>query len=433
MATDGRRARGDSVARTMVIMQPDDLAHRRFDPLAPQVLTDPYPFYAWLRAHDPVHWGAAGSEHQEGDEGGCWYITRYDDASALLKDARLGREIDKVLPERVTLPRDADAAAIIRQWMVLRDPPWHTYLRGLVHRAFTPQMIERWTPRMANIVDSLLGQVDRAGFDLIQEVAVPFPIYVVAEMLGVPPADAPLFSPWTKALAAVIEFEQTPEVAARAATAMRELADYLRTIIHQRKRQPQDDLISALIGFADDEPVSEDVLIGACTQLLFGGNDPVAHLIGNGVLALLQHPAQWNGLGNQRMASSMVTGSAVDEVMRYDSSVQMTFRYALTDVEWQGKQMRTGDLVAIVLGAANRDAKHFESPDTLEITRSPNRHLSLGQGIHYCLGAALARTEGRVVLGALRRTMPSLRVAQDEVQWQRTVAVRGLTGLRLAV
>jgi cytochrome P450 len=399
----------------------------RFDPLAPNVLADPYPHYAWLRANDPIHWGVGGNSNESDDEG-CWYVTRYDDAAALLKDGRLGREIDKVLPERVTLPADESAAAIIREWMVLRDPPWHTYLRGLVHRAFTPQMIERWMPRMETIVGSLLNRVDREGFDLIQEVAVPFPVYVVAEMLGVPPIDAPLFSPWTKALAAVIEFEQTPEVAAGGAAAMRELADYLRMIISQRRRQPQDDLISALLGLAVDAPMSEEVLIGACTQLLFGGNDPVAHMIGNGVLALLHHPAQWQELGSQRL----VTSSAIDELMRYDSSVQMTFRYALTDVEWRGKRMRTGDLVAIVFGAANRDADQFAAPDTLDLKRSPNRHLSLGQGIHYCLGAALARSEGRVILGALRRAMPGLRWVEEKVHWQRTVAVRGVTSLRVA-
>jgi cytochrome P450 len=411
----------------VALYHPDDLQHCRFDPLAPQVLANPYPYYAWLRAHDPIHFGVGGSGTGDGEAEGCWYVTRYDDAAALLKDGRLGREIDKVLPERVTLPADAEAAAIIREWMVLRDPPWHTYLRGLVHRAFTPQMIERWTPRMETIVTSILNKVDRANFDLIQEVAVPFPVYIVAEMLGVPAVDAPLFSPWTKALAAVIEFEQTPEVAASGAAAMRELADYLRAIIAQRRRQPQDDLISALLSLPSDVPASEEVLIGACTQLLFGGNDPVAHLIGNGVLTLLQHPPQWAEVGNQRLASV----GAVDEVMRYDSSVQMTFRYALTDVEWRGKTMHTGDLVAIVFGAANRDDEQFVEPDRLDLNRSPNRHLSLGQGIHYCLGAALARTEGRVVLGALRRGMPNLRLAQDEINWQRTVAVRGVTQLRV--
>lgn len=411
------------------VYTPEDLGNRRFDPLAPQVLANPYPFYKWLRDHDPLHWGMGGSGEKEyGDADGCWYVTRYDDAVMALKDARFGREIDKVLPERVTLPQDSKAAAIIREWMVLRDPPWHTYLRGLVNRAFTPQMIERWTPRMQEIVESLLAQVDHNGFDLIREVAVPFPVYVVAEMLGVPAADAPLFSPWTKALAAVIEFEQSPEVAASGAAAMRELADYLRGIINQRQRQPQDDLISALLTMNRDAPASEEVLIGACTQLLFGGNDPVAHLIGNGVLALLQHPAQWAALGN----GGEVTTSAVDEVMRYNSSVQMTFRYALTDVEWKGKNIRTGDLLAIVFGAANRDEAQFLAPDVLDLNRSPNRHLSLGQGIHYCLGAALARTEGRVVLGALRRAMPTLHLNQEQISWQRTVAVRGLTKLVLA-
>jgi cytochrome P450 len=311
--------------------------------------------------------------------------------------------------------------------MVLRDPPWHTYLRGLVQRAFTPQMIERWTPRMAAIASSLIDPINPDGFDLIHEVAAPFPVYVVAEMLGVPPEDASLFTPWTKALAAVIEFEQAPEVAAGGAAAMAELADYLRGIIAQRRHTPKDDLISALLAFGDTS-MSEEVLIGACTQLLFGGNDPVAHLVGNGLLALLQHPSQWQALSED----GLIAGSAVDELMRYDSSVQMTFRYALTDVGWRDKKMNTGDLVAIVFGAANRDEEQFVAPNRLDVARSPNRHLSLGQGIHYCLGAALARTEGRVVFGALRKRMPSLHLLQGEARWQRTVAVRGLTELRVA-
>jgi cytochrome P450 len=167
--------------------------------------------------------------------------------------------------------------------------------------------------------------------------------------------------------------------------------------------------------------------------LLFGGNDPIAHLVGNGVWALFQQPGQWNGLRNHMSPSGLATTNAVDEVMRFDSSVQMTFRYVLTDVEWQGKKLRTGDFVAIVFGAANRDGKYFESPDSLDLGRSPNRHLSLGQGIHYCLGAALARTEGRVMLGALRRKLPTLHPLQDQVEWKRTVSVRGLTELRVAV
>lgn len=410
----------------MTIYTSADLAHLPFDPLHPVVLADPYPFYAWLRAHDPLHWGAPGEPGTDG----TWIVTRYDDVMAMLKDERLGREIDRVLPDRNPQGLAPDAAAIVHEWMVLRDPPHHTLLRGLVHRAFTPQVIEQWTPRMGEIAtDLVVAARERGRFDLLAEVAQPFPVVVVAELLGVPSEDAPLFTPWTQALAAVIEFEQTPAVRARGTAAMRDLRDYLLDVVAARRRAPEDDLISALLQQNADDPLSDDVLIGACTQLLFGGNDPVAHLAGNGLLALLRQPDQLAWLRDQ--PATPVT--AVDELMRYDSSVQMTFRYALTDFVWADKQIRTGDLVALIFGAANRDAAAFDAPDRLDLTRSPNRHLSLGQGIHYCMGAALARTEGRVLFDMLLRELPTLHLDQPDVTWKPTVAVRGLSELWLRV
>ncbi len=423
-----------------------------FDPLDPAALADPYPHYAYLRDHDAVHWGAAGGAGTPG----CWYITRYDDVVAVLKDARFGREVERRQPEariphwegcsgesdqsvRTSPPKwDAPqpegvaasgaetAAAIIREWMVLRDPPYHTYLRSLVQRSFTPQMITRWMPRMKAIARQLLDDVAESGeFDLLHDVAKRFPVLIVAEMLGVPPADASRFTPWTEALAAVIEFEQTPEVRARGNAAMAELADYLGTIIAARRQEPADDLISALLALDDDLPLSDATLIGTCTQLLFGGNDPVAHLIGNGLRALLLHPHVLIELQQQ----AMVSEATIDELMRYDSSVQMTFRYALEDVTLHGRTLRRGDLVAVVMGAANRDERHFVAPDTLDLTRSPNRHLSLGVGIHYCMGAALARTEGRILLTELLQCLPHWQIDLDNLTWQRTVAVRGLAQL----
>ncbi len=406
----------------MGLEHPDALAMHRFDPLAPAVLADPYPFYAWLREHDPLHWGVSG----DAEAAGCWMVTRYDDALALLKDERFGREIKQVEAGRGASTQD-EAAVIMREWMVLRDPPVHTVLRGLVHRAFTPQVIERWTPRMAAIAAELVAPCrDLRAFDLMTALALPFPVRVVAEMLGVPPEDAPLFTPWTEALAALIEFEQTPEVVAQGNRAMSELADYLRGVIAERQRQPQDDLISALL--LDNPEISEPVLLGACTQLLFGGNAPVAYLIANGVMALLRNPEQLAWLAAQPGTPTI----AVDELMRFDSSVQMTFRYALRDVVWRDKFIGRGDLVAIVFGAANRDARQFDAPDCLNLHRTPNRHLSLGQGIHYCLGAALARTEGRVLLDTLLSLLLELQLAEERIPYARTVAVRGPERLLLA-
>jgi cytochrome P450 len=400
------------------------LVHHRFNPLEPAVLADPYPYYAWLRLNDPMHWGVSGDSTVDG----CWYVTRYADVIALLKEPRLGREIDRVLPDRFS-PSGSSAAEIIHEWMVLRDPPDHTHLRALVHRAFTPQVIESWAPRMRAIARSLAARVrGLPTFDLLEQVATPFPVLVVAEMLGVPAQDAPLFMPWTKALAAVIEFEQSQEVRAQGEAAMGALADYLQQIIAARRRSPEDDLISALLFSAGEAPPSDTVLIGACTQLLFGGNDPVAHLIGNGILALLHHPDQLAWLRRQMAVQAV----AVDELMRYDSSVQMTFRYVLEEMEWQGRSLHTGDLVALVFGAANHDEAQFKAPGQLDLTRSPNRHLSLGQGIHYCLGAALARLEGRIMLDVILNEFPALHLVQPTPTWQRTAAVRGLSSLPLA-
>jgi pimeloyl-[acyl-carrier protein] synthase len=391
-----------------------------FNPLDPAVLADPYPHYRRLQLEDPIHWGAPGDP----TAAGCWYITRYEDAVAALKEPRLGREIWRIQPDLEAL---TPIEALSRQWMVLRDPPAHTRLRGLVHRVFTPRMIERLEPRMSALVDRLLDNVAAQGqMELLADFALPLPVTVIAELLGVPPADQPLFIPWSRALAAVIEFEQSEAVQAAGSQAMLDLADYLRAIIAQRRKRPQADLISALItAEGEGQRPSEEELIGTITQLLFGGNEPVVHLIGNGLLALLRHPEQ---LARLRHDPALLE-TAIDELLRYDSSVQMTFRYALEEMTLGGKRLRLGDPVAIVMGAANRDPAQFPNPDQFDITRQPNRHLSLGQGIHYCIGGPLARAEAKVAFGGLLHRLPDIRLATDNLVWRRAVAVRGLEAL----
>ena len=403
-----------------------DLGITQFNPLSPEVRSDPYPYYTWLRRYDPVHWGASGDPHTAG----CWYITRYDDVVAVLKDQRFGREVWRILPPEAHPPVSESYQAIVdmsRQWMVLRDPPAHTRLRMLVQRVFTPRMIERLTPHMTGIVNELLNHVQSQGrMEVIADFGLPLAVIVIAELLGVPPEDRPLFLPWTAALAAVIEFKQTDEVQAQGNQAITELNDYLRDIIAERRRHPREDLISALIrSEAEGEKISEAEFLGTCTQLLFGGNEPVAHMIGDGLLALFRHPDQlelWR-------ANPALTDTAIDELMRYDSSVQMTFRYALEDVTFGGKTIHQGELVAVVLGSANRDAAQFARPDQLDLTRMPNRHMSLGLGIHYCMGAALSRSEGQVAFNILLQRFPKLRLETTPLRWNETVAVRGLQSL----
>lgn len=397
-----------------------------FDPLAPAVLANPYPYYRWLQNHDPVHWGKAG----EPGQAGCWYITRYAEATAALKEPRLGREIWRLHPEpaqETDVASDSPSLAMSKQWMVLRDPPVHTRLRSLVQRAFTPRMIEQLRPRMTGLVNALLNQgIEQGQMDLLRDFAQPLPVIMIAELLGVPAVDQVRFMPWSRALAAVIEFEQNEAVRAAGDQAVLALADYLRTIIDRRRRQPQDDLISALLAVEEDgRRPSEEELIGTMTQLLFGGNEPVLHLIGNGLLALLQHPAQcaaWR-------ATPALSETAIDELMRYDSSVQMTFRYALAEVVLGDQTIQPGQQVAIVMGAANRDPAYFADPDTLDLARTPNRHLSLGVGIHYCIGAALAKAEASTAFSVLLNRLPNLALQPVDLHWRRAVAVRGLEEL----
>jgi cytochrome P450 len=399
----------------------------RFDMYHPAVLPDPYPSYARLRADDPVHWGMPGDGHWPG----TWYILRYDDVMAGLKDGRLGREVGRVLPPERMPPQPPafkplhDVAA---QWMILRDPPTHTRLRGLVNKAFTPRMVEQLGPSIARVADELLGAALPTGqIELMREFARPLPVLVIAELIGIPPEDFRLFLPWSLTLAATIDLRQNDAVRARGTQAMVELCAYLREIIAARRRQPRADLISSLLAVEDGgSRLSEDEILGTLTLLLTAGNDPVTFMIGNQVLNLLRHPAQLALLRGQ----PLLLERAVDELLRYDSSVQMTFRFVLEPIELRGKQLTPGDHVALVFGSALRDPEHYHEPDKLDITRYNNKS-AFGLGIHFCLGAALARMEGQIALDTLLRRLPELELASETVEWQEAAAVRGPQALPL--
>lgn len=400
----------------------------RFDPLAPSVLADPYPVYARLRQHDPVHWGLAD------DAGlpGRWYITRFEDVVAVLKDARFGREVEKVLPP-AAIPPVADEDRPLHQmatgWMILRDPPTHTRLRGLVSNFYTPRRVAELRPQIESIAHRLIDKMLAVGppLDLLAHYTMPLTVLMTAHILGLPPADYDQLMPWSRALAAAIDFNQEPGMRAASRRAVAEFTDYLADLVAARRRQPQDDLISALVatGKGAGEEISEAERFGSITHLLFVGNDPVMHELGLGVLTLLRHPDQLTLL---RAHPGLIT-NAVDELLRYDSSVLATFRSVLADVELGGKQLRVGDPVAVMLAAANRDPACCPDPDRLDITRPVGQVATFGAGIHYCLGAPLARLEGQIGLQTLLQRLPNLALATDRLRWQPTVAVRGLTEL----
>ena len=403
------------------------LTPARFNPLDPSALINPYPFYRELQAHDPIHWGSA----DDAGLAGRWYVTRYADVMALLKDARFGREVDKVVATPPRPAADHLLTEVAQGWMILRDPPDHTRLRGLVMAHYTPRKVQQLTPQIDAAARRLIAEMREGGpgVDFLSAFTLPLTVQMTALMLGLAaePDDLARLTEWSRALAAVIDLNQAEEIRARVRVAVQECTDYVRQVIHARRSAPRDDLISALIHAPHEPPVTDDELVGTVTHLLFVGNDPVMHMFGNALITLAAHPDARAWL----LAHPDQVAGALDEIMRYDSPVQMTFRYALTDVEWQGKQVRVGDHVAVVLGAANRDPQHFPSPDTLQLTRPVGTPAHFGMGIHYCLGAPLARLEGQIGLRALMEELPDLRpaLAADELTWQQTVAVRGVTEL----
>ena len=393
-----------------------------FNPLDADVLADPYPHYRRLQADDPIHWGDAG------DMGlpGRWYVTRLDDVVTVLKDNRFGREIDGVRPELApTIPPDErEIAALARGWMILRDPPVHARLRGLAQRRFVPRVVDGLRDEVKAWAGHLIRAMIQAGppQDLLTNYALPLTVGVTARSLGLPLEDLPRLAEWSRTLATLIDLNQSEETRAHSRRAVTELIDYLREIVAERRRHPAEDLLSDLAHMDD---LSEDELMGTLTHLIFVGNDPVMHMIGNGVYHLLRRPAHLDRL---RRYPDQIE-AAVDELMRFDSPVQMTFRYALEAVTLHGKQMRIGDHVAVVLGAANRDPAHHPQPDVLDFDRVQRPLMHFGQGIHYCLGAPLARIEGQIGILSLIEELPDLALIEEQPSWQRTAAVRGLIRL----
>jgi cytochrome P450 len=402
----------------------DEVAVERYDPYHPDALRSPYRFYRRLRAEDPVHWGVSG----EPGRPGTWYLLRYHDVVAALKDQRLGREVEAPGAE-VRSPADAAAEELrrwTRHWMILRDPPAHTRLRALVNKAFTPRMAERVEPRIAGLAERLVDAVSERGrMDVIADFGRLLPVLVIAEVLGVPPEDHGLFAPWAIALAPVIDLRQTPEVRRRGAEAMGNLIAYLREVIARRRRDPSDDLLSGLLAAEDGGGrLHEDEILGTIMLLLTAGNDPTTYMLGNFVLTLLEHPDALERLqGTPELAER-----AADELLRYDTSVQMTFRFALRDVEYGGRQIRAGDHLALVFGSALRDPAYTPDPDRLDLERANNR-VPYGMGIHFCLGASLARAQGRIGLETLVRRLKEIELDTGRVEHQPAAAVRGPSAL----
>ena len=311
--------------------------------------------------------------------------------------------------------------------MLFLDPPDHTRLRALVNKAFTRKAINDLEPRIRGILGSLLDDIgDPIAFDLMQAVAQPLPVIVIAEMLGVPPEDRAQFRIWSAQRARLLEPMIGPRERAAGEVASRAFDAYFRPIIEARRTEPRDDIVSALVRAEDDGGrLSERETLNMLRLLLSAGNETTANLIGNGMLALLRHPEQLERL---RDDPSLIP-VAVEELLRFDSPVQADFRRVLADCEVNGFTLRKRDNIALFLGAANRDPEVFEDPDCLDVGRSQGSHLSFGRGIHHCLGASLARLEGRIVLEMLLERFPRMGLLAEGPRFRKGIVLRGLQSL----
>jgi len=395
-----------------------------FDPADPGFIADPYPACARLRTDHPLLWNPATRQ---------WIISRFTDVSALLRDRRLGRTYLHVATDaemgHETPPEFQDPFwRLVQSGMLDREPPDHTRLRRLVSKAFTPATVEGLRPRIGAIVDGLLATAIAKGeFDLIADVAEPLPVTVIAELLGVPEADRHLLRPWSSDICLMYELNPPEESQRRSVAASVAFGDYLRDLARERRAHPGDDLISGLAQVADaGDVLTEDELVGTCALLLNAGHEASVNGTGNAWWTLFRHPG---ALARLRADPSLVA-TALEELLRFDTPLPMFERWVLEDIELYGVRIPRGSELALQFASANRDPDGFDRVEELVLDRRPNPHISFGAGIHYCLGAPLAKLEMGILFGELLARAPDLELVEAP-SWKPTFILRGLEGLRV--
>jgi cytochrome P450 PksS len=398
-------------------IQPVDLT-------SPAFKANPFPFYATLRQHAPVYALKAFRGQM------TWLVTRYDDVAMVLRSEDFAKDMANAkTPEQLRrAPWMPPMFKPLTRSLLFLDPPDHTRLRALVHKAFTPRLVEQMRDEVHTLAHQLLdAALARGGpFDLIESYALPLPITLIGRILGVPAQDNDRFHRWTQAF---VTIGAGGIGAMLKVPAIMQLMNYLRRLIRERAHSPQDDLISALVqAREDDDQLTEDEIVAMTFLLLSAGHETTVNLIASGTLALLENPSQWHLL--QEDPALIRTG--VEELLRFVSPAETaTERYARRNVEIAGTTIPRGELVLAVIASANRDESRFPAADTLDMTRQDNKHLAFGQGIHYCVGAPLSRLEGQVAINALIERMPRLRLAvpPEALRWRSSFVLRGLIAL----
>ncbi|MCS6847408.1 MAG: cytochrome P450 [Anaerolineae bacterium] len=398
----------------------------RLNPRDPHFYNNPYPYYDALRQlPQPFYW----------EDFDLWCFAHWDDVNALLRDRRFGRQITHLrtreelgwppIPEALKPFYDVDNATMIQM-----EPPDHTRLRSLVQKAFMARQIESLRPQIQALCDRLIDEMLAQGeVDLLPAYATPIPVVTIANMLGVPVEMSDSLLNWSHAMVAMYELGRTAEQEHRAVQATQEFYAYLSALVQERRRKPTDDLITRLIEAEDQgNRLTEHELISGCMQLLNAGHEATVNVIGNGVFALLTHRDQWDRL----VANPSLSRSAAEELMRFDTPLHLFTRWVLDDLSWNGHAFKFGDTIALLLGAANRDPRRFANPNTLDITRADNPHVSFGGGIHFCIGAPLARLELDIALSTLARRVPGLEL-MEQPEYRNAYHFHGLKSLRVRV
>lgn len=397
----------------------------RFDPLSPGFRVDPYETYARYRVAEPVHFGLPPIASMPR----CHYLFRYADVAAVLRDGRFGRQRLRddrgeptVLPGASTVIR-----RVVRRMLLFADPPRHNRLRGLVEAAFSPELHALARQRAEQIAPALLAEaLSEPRPDLISGFAVPLPVLVMSEVLGVHPEDRLRIKRWSSDIVAITDLRPSKESVNRASRATAELAEYLRAELRARRRAPREDLLTRLItARVDGSALSDDEILANAVLLLAAGHETTVGLIGNGLKALMDHPSEALRL----RSDPELVGRAVEELLRFDSPVQMTFRVAQDDANIGGVRIRRGEAVALVIGSANRDPEAFQAPDVLDLGRRNGRHLAFAAGPHLCLGADVARFEARAAFAAAAPHLGSIRYEPEQAVRTGNVLFRALASL----
>lgn len=389
-------------------------------------IANPYKIYNHLRNAAPLHWA-------DKFRSGAWLVPRYADVVAGLHDARLSSQRSHTLT--AALPRDAQSEfskfnEIFSKWMLFLDPPHHTRIRKLLNQEFTPNMIQRMRPRIQQVVNTLLDHaLSKTELEFMTEFANPLPVRVIAEMLGIPSEDQRDFQIWSDELADFFgNSTSTVDTARRAQNSLISLTEYFRALLPERREHKGDDLVSLLLRVEEEgEVLSGEELLAQCTLLLIAGHETTRNLLGNGLLALLQHPDQ---LATLKQTPSLMP-LAVREFARYDSPVQFSGRAVTEDFSWHGQSITKGQTVILLLGSANHDPEKFSDPERLEISRDEGMPLSFGHGTHFCIGAALAQAEAEIAFTTLLARTSGLKMLDEAPAWRANLSFRGLSKLRI--